>query len=211
MQLITPSKLQQKKLKEMILKLFPEYGYVTFNHLGIVFLSKSFWWNLFSLRKSVHITELCTVYIPERLEKIDLQTKINNGNDTPYKQLYNKYSYIVLDLLHNRANNIIDYLYDEYTFIKYGIHKVYHTEHHTLPEFSHTLSEVLSNPIKKDGIVLSQLSNVYIKQALKRWKNATSVLNHPVLYRNFLNMFFREEVKKITRQFYDINIALNIA
>jgi len=208
MHLISPTTLQRKKLKEMIRKLFPQYQYVKFGPCGVIFLSKSFWHVLFKC-KTIHITELCTVYIPERLEKLDTRTILDKGEFTPYQRVYNKYSYIVLDLLHHRANNIIDYLYDEYTYIKYGIHKKYYVVNNVLPETTYTLSEVLSNPIKKDSLVLSPLSNAYIKQALKHWKDVPHVLNHPVLRSNYLNMWFKKEVKQQLRQIYNIRIVIS--
>lgn len=208
MQILSPTVLQKRKLKEMIQKLFPQYQFVRFGPCGIIFLSRSFWHVLFK-HKTIHITELCTVHIPERLEKLDTRTIIDEGDFIPYQRVYNKYSHIVLDLLHHRANNIIDYLYDEYTYIKYGIHKKYHTIHNTLPATTYTLSEILSNPIKKDSLVLSPLSNTYIKQALKRWKDVPFVLNHPVLRSKYLDMWFRKEVKQQLKQIYNIRIVIS--
>jgi len=208
MQILSPTYIQIKKLKEMILKLLPEYKYVSFEGHGLIFLSKSFWHDIFRIkRKCIHITELCTVYLPEKLERLDSRTNVENGKALPYQRIYNKYSHIVLDLLHHRANTVIDYLYDEYTDIKYGIHRNYYTANNILPEKSYTLSEILSNPIKKDGIVLSHLSNAYIKQALRRWKNASFVLNHPKLKSKYLDLWFNKEVKEQIRQIYNINIA----
>jgi hypothetical protein len=206
MTIISPTLLQKKKLKDMIPKLFPEYQYVKFGPMGIILLSKSFWSFIFRKRTTIHITELCTVLIPERLEKLDHRT--SDGEIIPYQRIYNKYSHIVLDLLHHRASNVIDYLYDEYTYIKYNIHKTYYIANNTLPQTTYTLSELLTNPTKKDGIVLSRLSNAYIKEALKRWKNAP-VLNHPVLYRDFLNMWFRSEIKQQLNRIYNIRIAVS--
>jgi hypothetical protein len=207
MSLIVPTTLQKKKLKEMIQKLYPQYQYVKFGPCGIIFLSKSFWYFLFK-RKTINITELCTVYIPERLEKLDSRI-IADQDVFPYQRVYNKYSHIILDLLHHRANNIIDYLYDEYTYVKYGIHKTYHTIHNTLPKTTYTLSELLVQPVKKDSIVLSPLSNTYIKQALKHWKDASTVLNHPVLRSKYLNTWFRSEVKQSLKRIYNIQIIIS--
>lgn len=190
----------------MIPKLFPEYQYVKFGPMGIILLSKSFWSFIFSTYTSIHITELCTVLIPERLEKLD--TRTSDGEITSYQRIYNKYSHIVLDLLHHRTNNVIDYLYDEYTYIKYGIHKQYYTVNNVLPQPTYTLSELLVNPVKKDSIVLSRLSNAYIKEALKRWKSAP-VLNHPILYRDFLNMWFRSEIKQELNRICNMRISIS--
>jgi hypothetical protein len=206
MQILSPTKLQKKKLKEMILKLFPQYRYVKFGANGIISLSKSFWHILFCVSTKIHVTELCTVHIPERLEELDTRTNIHD--EFVYKRAYNQYSHTVLDLLHHRVNSIIDYLYDEYTYIKYGLHKNYYTVNNTLPEITHTLSEILQNPVKKDGIVLSRLSNAYSKQALRRWKNTSFVLNHPILRSKYLDMWFKKEVKEKLKQIYNIRIVV---
>lgn len=192
----------------MIRKLFPQYQHIVFGPFGIIFLSKSFWHSIFS-RKSIHITELCTVSIPERLAVLDSKTRINDGDFKPYQRAYNKYSHIVLDLLHHRATNIIDYLYDEYTYLKYGIQKNYYITNNILPETTYTLSEILASPVKKDSIVLSPLSNVYIKQALKRWKDASFVLNHPKLHSKYLDTWFRREVKQQLNKVYNIRIIVS--
>lgn len=206
MYLISPTVLQKKKLKEMIKKLFPQYQYVKFGPCGIIFLSKSFWHYLLK-RKAIHITEMCTVYIPERLEKLD--HRIIDDNSSSYRRVYNKYSHIVLDLLHHRANNIIDYLYDEYILVKYGIHKSYYNTYNILPETSYSLSQIFRNTNKRDGVALSPFSSSYIQQTLKRWKEAPYKLNHPILWEKYLNMWFDQEVKQYFRRVYNIRIVIS--
>ena len=206
MHILSPTPLQKKKLKEMILRLFPEYGYIKFKPHGLISLSKSFWHSLFK-RNMVHITELCTVYIPERLEKLESRTIEELDGRVHYQRVYNIRSHTVLDLLHHRANGIIDYLYNEYAYIKYGIHKAYYTQTNLLPEKSYKLSEVLLGE-KKDSIVLSHLSNAHIQQALKHWKNVVSALNHPALLSKTLDMWFRPEIKEELRR---INVRISYA
>lgn len=208
MRLIHPTKLQEKKLREMIQKLFPQYQYVKFGKYGLISLSKSFWSYLFCKKDVVHITEFCTVNIPERLEELDSRITVDDGTFVPYRRVYNKYSHVVLDLLHNRATSIIDYLYDEYTYVKYGIHKTYYSINNQLPESTYTIFDIAYSEVKSNSIVLANFSNAYIKQALKRWKDAPFVLNHPILRRNFLDMWFKSEVKQYLRQIYDIKISI---
>lgn len=207
MRLLSPTKLQKKKLKEMIPKLFPKYRYVRFGSNGIVFLSKSIWHIIFCASTKVHITELCTVYIPERLNELKNKSNSIESEGFIYKKAYNEYSHIVLDLLHHRVNSIIDYLYDEYTYIKYGLNKTYCIVNNVLPEVTYTLSEILQNPVKKDSIVLSRLSNTYSKQALKGWIKSSLVLNHPILRSKFLDLWFKKEIKEKLREIYNIRIA----
>jgi hypothetical protein len=206
MQLLLPTTLQRKKLTEIIKKIFPQYQFVRFGPCGLIFVSKSFWHSLFK-REVIHITELCTVLIPERLEELDTRTT-PSGEAFPYQRVYNKYSHVVLDLLHHRANSIIDYLYDEYIYVKYNIHKNYYTINDVLPERTYSLSEILL-PVKPDSIALSHLSSDNIKQALKRWSNISSVLNHPVLKKDVLNMWFKREIKDQLQQIYDIRIVFS--
>jgi len=205
MHIISPTKLQKKKLKEMIKRLFPNYQYVKYGPSGLIFLSKSFWYFLFK-REIIHITEMCTVLIPERLEELESKTIIETDGHPPYRRVYNKYSHIVLDLLHHRTNKVIDYLYDEYVGVKYGIHKTYYTRNNLLPQKSYTLSNILLN--KQEGsIVLSRFSNAHIKEALKQWKDAVFVLNHPVLRSKTLDLWFNKEVKEELNRIFNIRIA----
>jgi hypothetical protein len=206
MHILSPTPLQKKKLEEMIVKLFPEWKYVRFKRHGLISLSKSFWYSLFK-RNIVHITELCTVYIPERLEKLESRTIEELDGRVHYQRVYNIRSHTVLDLLHHRANGIIDYLYNEYTYVKYGIHKAYYTQTNLLPEKSYKLSEILFGR-KEGSVVLFHFSNAYIQQALKHWKNVVSALNHPVLLSKTLDMWFRPEIKEELRR---INIRIAYA
>jgi len=207
MRIISPTRLQKKKLIEMISKLFPEYKFTRIARNGIVSMSKSFWHLLFIRPKKAHISEICTVLIPERLDK--LYYKTFEDSDTPiYHRVYNKYSHLVLELLHHRDKSVIDYLYDEYSHIKYGIRKTYFVKHNVLPEITYTLAEILSNPVKKDGIVLSRLSNFHVKQTLKYWKDFSSTFKHPKLWSKYLNLWFKPEVKEQIRQYYQLRISI---
>lgn len=204
MQLISPTKLQKKKLKEIIQKLFPKYQYVQYGPSGLIFLSKSFWHFLFN-RETIHISEMCTVYIPERLEELESRTITETDGHPPYRRVYNKYSHIVLDLLHHRANGVIDYLYDEYISVKYGIQKTYYTRNNLLPQKAYSLSQILFG--KKDSVVLSSFSTAHIKEALKQWKDSVFVLNHPILRSKTLDLWFNQELKKELSYIYNIRIA----
>jgi len=206
MRILSLTILQEKKLKEMILKLFPEYNYVVIRKNGIVSLSKSFWWSLIKRPKTLHVSEMCSVLIPEKLQT--LYMGVFENDHKPYDPVYNQYSHIVLDLLHCRSNKVVDYLYDEFILIKYGLRKAHCVKNDILPQAVYTLSKLLSIPIKKDSIVLSKFSNAYAKQSLKHWKKSISVLNHPILLSNSLNMWFRKEVKEYLKQYYQIKISI---
>ena len=199
MRIITPTKLQKKKLKEMILKLFPQYTFIRIADNGIISLSKSFWHFIFMVNKKVHVSELCTVYIPERLDELYCTT-FENG------KFHVSYSNVVMELLHHRSKSVIDYLYDEFIGIKHGIHKAYYTERQIVPETMYSLSEMIFSSRKYGEIVLSRLSNVQVKQSLKHWKDSLFVLNHPKLASNRLNLWFKKEFKKELRQIYLIQV-----
>jgi hypothetical protein len=211
MRIISPTKLQKKKLREMMLKLFPRYRLVRVANDGIVSLYKSIWSILFFAPEKAHITELCTVQIPERLQ--ELYYKKFKDNDTPaYEEVYNRYSHVILELLHHRSKDIIDYLYNEFVNVKYGIRRNYYSANKTLPEITFTLSEILRNPVKKDGIVLSRLSNAYVRESLKQWKKSVFVFNNPKILSNYLNLWFKKEVKdKIKQLVPEYHIQIQVA
>ena len=182
-----------------MLKLFPEYKYVFVGKDGMVSLSKSLLHLIFIIFDRVHLTELCLVQIPERLEM--LRIKVFKENDTPvYENVYNSYSHIVLEMLHHRSRSIIDYLHDQYWYIKYGINKNYNTVHNILPEYAKSVSTILSRKVKTDSIVLSRLSNAHVKQSLLHWKRSLFVFDHPKLLSNTLSMWLRNEVREHLRQ-----------
>lgn len=210
MRILSPTVLQKKKLKEMILKLFPQYQYVKFGPCGLIFLSKSFWHFYFVKKETIHITELCSVHIPERLQELYVKT-FEDNEVIPYQRVFNQYSQMVLHMLHYRTNKVIDYLYDEYVHIKYGLHRNYYVKNNILPEQTYTLSEILKDPVKKDGIVLSNFSTVQVKKTLKHWKDALFVLNHPKLRQNYLNMWFRKEIKEKLNEIYNYRIRIAIS
>lgn len=191
----------------MVQMLFPQFQYVKFGPCGIIFLSKSFWHFLFLIKETVHITELCSIHLPERLQELYAKT-FDNDEIITYKPVFNRYSPMVLHLLHNNPNRVIDYLYDEYTYLKYGIQKMYHITNNILPEQTHTLSEILANPIRKDSIVLSNFSHFHINRMLKRWKDTLFVLNSPKLFSNYINLWFRKDIKQKLKEVYDIRIAI---
>jgi hypothetical protein len=203
MRIISPTKLQKKKLKEMILNLFPKYKYVQINKNGIILLRKSFWWYLLLIADKVDITEMCAVSIPEKLEKLKSKTH----NEDEYVSAYNPYSYAVLDLMHHRMNVVIDYLYNEYVNIKYNIQRVYYTKNNLLPQTTYSLSQILTDKVKEHSLVLSRLSTLYVKSILKKWKDGVNVLNHPVLRRSYLNYWFNRNFKEELYRIYNIKIV----
>jgi len=150
---------------------------------------------------------MCTVYIPERLDKLYNKT-FEDINTPVYHRAYNQYSQCVIQLLHHRNKSIIDYLYDEYTYIKYGIKKAYRVKNNILPEITYTLVEILRSPVKKDALVLSRLSNAHVKQSLKYWKNFSSTFKHPKLLSDYLNLWFKKEIKEKLAQYYQIKISI---
>lgn len=206
MRIISPTKLQVKKLKEMIFKLFPEYSFIWVRK-NTISLSKSFWHFIIGKVERTSVAEMCTVYIPERLDKLYYKT-FKDNDEIVYHRAYNGYSHEVLELLHHRSKSVIDYLYDEYCHVKYGLRRIVYTKRNMLPEITYTLKEILSNPIKKDALVLSSLSNVYARQSLKYWKDTCTTLVHPKLLSNYLNLWFKKEIKEKLQEFYQLKISV---
>lgn len=183
----------------MILKLFPQYMFIHIANNGIISLSKSFWHFIFMVNKKVHVSELCTVYIPEKLDELYYITFEND-------KFHISYSNVVMELLHHRSKSIIDYLYDEFIGIKHRIRKTYYTKKEIVPEATYSLSEMIFSSRKYGEIVLSRLSNVQVKQSLKRWKDSLFVLDHPKLASQRLNLWFKKEFKEELRQIYSIRV-----
>lgn len=209
MRIISPTKLQKKKLMEMILKLFPVYGYIHIFKNGNISMSKSFWHYIFFPHKTKrsNVSEMCTLLIPERLQETYDKT-FKDDNVAIYNRAYNIYSHSVIELLHKRSSTVIDYLHTEYYHIKYKIQKVYCAENNILPETSYSMRELLLTPLKRNSLVLSRLSNTYIKQTLKYWINQNSNFNHPKMLSNYLNLWFNKEIKEKLEQYYKINISI---
>lgn len=199
MRIITPTRLQKKKLKEMVLQLFPQYVFVHIASNGIISLSKSFWHFIFMVNKKVHVSELCTVYIPERLNELYCTT-------FEYNRFRVNYSSVVMELLHHRSKSVIDYLYDEFIGIKHGISKSYYSKIESVPKPTYALSEMIFSSRKYGEIVLSRLSSVQVKQSLKHWKDSLFILDHPKLVSQRLNLWFRKEFKEELRQIYTIQV-----
>ena len=70
------------------------------------------------------------------------------------------------------------------------------------------MRELLLTPLKRNSLVLSRLSNTYIKQTLKYWINQNSNFNHPKMLSNYLNLWFNKEIKEKLEQYYKINISI---
>jgi hypothetical protein len=206
MKILSTTSLQRKKLKEMISKVFPNYKYVRISPKGKISLSRSFWYMLFGAFKTIDITEMCMVLIPEQLDKLYMATFEGEQNGA-YERVYNQYSHIVLDLIHHRSKSIIDYLYDEYVHIKYGLKKNYYYKANVLQESTETLKVLLANPVREQAIVLSRLSTISNKIYIERWMKSLFILNHPKLYSSYLDLWLRKYFKEQIRDAYSIRIS----
>jgi len=206
MRLIVPSKLQLKKLKEIVLKLFIEYKYVFISHTGTISLYKSFWHLLILTNKKVNITDMCVIYIPERLGQ--LKDKTFGDKDLIYQEPYNEYSHNIIELMYRRSSLIIDYLYDEYILIKHKIRKVYCVKPVIVPTKLYVLPPILFGCINHYCLMLSALSRACVKQSIKYWKEAPFVFNHAKILSNYLNLWFKREVKERLEQYYQLQVSI---
>jgi len=110
------SVLQKKKLVDMIKGLIPKVKSVRFKRDGVVSIRTGF------LRYTrLHISEICLTIIPIKINTLRL-----NLEDSVYDPVYNKYLFIVANILNNngKANDVIDYLYSEYSLLKYNIKRI---------------------------------------------------------------------------------------
>jgi len=196
MHTLNPTKLQKRKLKDMVLHLFPTYKYVNISYKGTISLRKSFWWYIFFMSKKVDLTELCLVMVPEKLE----QLKTKSGK---YSQVFSEYGHFALDMMQlGKPNKVIDYLYNSYVDIKFGIIRNYNYINNILPENKYSL-------FNTNAIVLSPLSPSFTKAKLKKWITAPSKLSHPKLKHNYLNLWFKDEVKKQLNKIYELQVTLS--
>ena len=211
MRLISPTRLQKAKLKEMVLKLYPDYRVVIISDKGIISLYKSIWHFILQVKKTVYVSDMCIVHIPEKLEELNSNV-FEEGGLPVYNRVYHNYSHIVLELLHRRDSNIIDYLYNEFAYIKHGIMRTYYVNTQKKPEPVFSLSEMLHNPsIKYGDMIFSRLSSLHAKQSLKHWKDSLFVLHHPKLLSKTLNLWFRKELKQEIGRCLQLEIKLNAA
>jgi hypothetical protein len=107
------SALQKKKLIDMTKFLFQGTRRVFITKSGNIYISKGiFRW------VKVHIFEMCTSILPIKLKSFH-----DNIEEKAYSTVYNKYGYIVIDLLNSgkTTGDIIDYLYKEFSLLRYNI------------------------------------------------------------------------------------------
>lgn len=107
------SALQKKKLISMVKSLFNGTRRVFITQNGNVYVSKGiFRW------VKVHILEMCTSKLPIKIKELHLEL-----NSKAYDSVYNRYAYTVVDLLNTgkTAGDIIDYLYREYSLLKFNL------------------------------------------------------------------------------------------
>lgn len=206
MKILSTTSIQRTKLKEIILKVFPNNKFVKISPKGKIFLSRSIWFMFFGAYKTIDITEMCMVLIPEQLDKLYMATFEGEQLGT-YQRVYNQYSHIVLDLMHHRSKSVIDYLYDEFVHIKYGLKKNYCYKANILQEQTETLKAIIANPVKETAIALSSLSTISNKVYLERWMKSLFVLNHPKLYSSYLDMWLRKYFKDQIKHAYSIVIS----
>lgn len=174
--------LHKRKMVDMIKALLPKVKRVKFKKDGIVSIRTG----LFRGYK-IHISELCVSVLPIKLKDLRLILE-----DKAYDSVYNTYSFMVANMLNNNndASSIIDYLYSEYSLIKYNIKRVNNTNVIEIPAQVESIKvEVRYLP------VISPISNKYTRRNFKFLKDSL----HPRT--QTFNSFVHDLVFKIKNQF----------
>lgn len=109
------SALHKRKLIDMIKGLYPKAKSVWITKSGMVYIRKGF---MSWIR--IHVSELYLSVLPVKLKQLSLVV-----NDKAYDSVYNPYSYVIVDMLNSGAspNDIVDYLYKQYSLLKYNIQR----------------------------------------------------------------------------------------
>ena len=155
---ITP--VVKTRVKQMILDLMPEVGYVKVSNSGIVTL-KSKWYSTKSIKTTV--TDLLVGVIPEKIS----EHTVNSGNSINYLSAFNKRIAMIMSMrAYSQTFDICDYVWTEYS--KYCV---------TVPEIIiNTNKELLF--LKKSNYLpaKSPFSSIKVMELVKNIKQENTTL-----------------------------------
>jgi hypothetical protein len=162
MNLIKVTNVLKRRVKQMVLDLLPEFGFVRVTNRGSVILKKNWW----SFRKTVvNITDLFIDILPNQLAK-SCQRK---GFGDTYAHLFSDDIYIMLQIKAYKADiDIAEYIWNKYNML-----------HREVPIITITSEVFLENPSEYRFPVLSSTSSKFIpgfETFLKRKKNTIDEL-----------------------------------
>ena len=176
--------LQKRKIIDMIKALLPKVKRVRFKRDGIISVKTG----LFRGYK-IHLSELCVSILPIKLKELKLILE-----DKAYDSVYNQYSFMIANMLNTNsdADAIIDYLYSEYSLIKYNIKRVNISNTIEIPEQVESVTvEIRHLP------VISHISNKYTRRNFKFLLDTL----HP--RKQTFNSFVQDLIFKIKSQFWN--------
>lgn len=162
MNLIKVTRLTKRRVKDMIVGLMPEYGYVRVTNRGLVILKKNWW----SFKKTiVNITDLFIDIFPNKLAE---SCKRKGYGDT-YERVFSNDLYVMMQLKSYKKDvDIVEYIWEKFN----RLHREVHVVHITLDAIA------LENPSNLYLPVLSPISSYFIPRIetlLKRRKKKGTI------------------------------------
>ena len=157
MKLIKITNVLKRRVKQMVVDLLPEFGFVRVTNRGSVILKKKWW----SFKKTVvNITDLFIDILPNELAK-SCQRK---GFGDTYARLFSNDIYVMLQLKAYKDDvDIAEYIWNKYNIL-----------HREVPTIIITSEVFLENPSEYRFPILSSMSSYFIpgfETFLKRKKS----------------------------------------
>jgi hypothetical protein len=162
MKLIKITNILKRRVKQMVLDLLPEFGFVRVTNRGSVILKKDWW----SFRKTiVNITDLFIDILPNKLAE-SCQRK---GFGDTYARLFSDDIYVMMQIkAYKQDIDIAEYIWNKYNIL-----------YREIPTITITSEVFLENPAEYRFPVLSSMSSYFIpgfETFLKRKKNTIDEL-----------------------------------
>lgn len=146
MNLIKVTRLVKRRVKDMIVSLMPEYGYVRVTNRGLVILKKNWW----SFKKTIiNITDLFIDVFPKKLAE---SCKRKGYGDT-YERIFSNDLYVMMQLKSYKKDvDLVEYIWEKFNRL-----------HREVPVINITVEDIaLQSPSNIYLPVLSPVSSYYI-------------------------------------------------
>jgi hypothetical protein len=115
MKLINITPYNKRRIRNMVIDLLPEFGYVRVTNRGLVVLKKT-WWSI--KRTVVNVTDLCIDILPNRLAA---SCKRKGYGDT-YERMFSNDIYIMMQLKSYKKDfDILNYIWDKFNTLHRAI------------------------------------------------------------------------------------------
>lgn len=119
MNLIKVTRLTKRRVKDMIVGLMPEFGYVRVTNRGLVILKKNWW----SFQKTiVNITDLFIDIFPKKLAE---SCKRKGYGDT-YERIFSNDLYVMMQLKSYKKDvDLVEYIWEKFNRLHREVHVVH--------------------------------------------------------------------------------------